>query len=204
MGMMLDKIVAEARSVVATHPKNDLPLGYRRNVFAALGPRSHEPDPKHKTIGHTLRLQLATLSLKKVLSRWEKVLPADETPHRGLEFATKAFSGECSEEEAWSMRGQIWDHCDYLANERKDLQIILGVGYGVGQLIAVAVQDESFDPTVCDLALTEGNIDPDDLDVSYFAAAVFAGGTVWTEDANNRSRQEFWNWWLDSAAALKK
>ena len=53
-----------------------------------------------------------------------------------------------------------------------------------------------------ELHVTDADIDPDDMDASFFAASVYANGAVWNLESGPLLRREFWEWWLKQAVPL--
>jgi hypothetical protein len=67
------------------------------------------------------------------------------------------------------------------------------------QVLAAALWDERFDPGVTSFAVTDLDVNPTDLDASYFTAYIHCGGGTWDEQSDPEKRREFWEWWLTHA-----
>jgi hypothetical protein len=192
----LDDIIEGARYQIESDPHNDLPLGYRRKIAALLGPMADHG------IGHHRRFGISILTLKHALPFWTDALPDDRTPAEGYKFAVRLFAGKIlSENDALSERDRIWSHCDELVYGDKNLQIIAGVGYASAQLITLAIHDEVFERN--ELRICDRDVDPMDLDVSFFGASVFSDGPVWYNNSSNQKRKQFWDWWLNSVGSIQ-
>ena len=138
-------------------------------------------------------------TIRKVLPFWNERLPNDDGPNRAIALAEEVKSGRAFYDGAHKVRDQLWAQCDDLANESEELQVILGVGYGAAQALTVALEDEKFDPKKIDYGVTDKDIDPEDMDSSFFAAATFANGPAWDNESDSARRKTFWEWWIKDA-----
>ncbi len=49
------------------------------------------------------------------------------------------------------------------------------------------------------ICLLDADVDPYELDTTFFASSSYAGGTIWQEESDPIRRKEFWGWYLDQA-----
>ena len=137
--------------------------------------------------------------VEKVLPLWENALPGDRTPHNALAQVRAVLDGEVPTHDLIDQYAVLWSHCDELALEREELQIVLLVGYGAAQVLSVAAEDDVFDAGPVDTAITDADVNPDEPDAAFCAAAAYADGTVWVQGSDREKRREFWEWWLNEA-----
>ncbi len=114
------------------------------------------------------------------------------------ELGRNLLDRQVSEVDGWQRHGEIWTLCDDLASRHPEFHAQVCVGYGAAQLIAMCLRDELLsdsDP----LELTDMDVDPEEFDCSFCAAAAFSGGPVWMDGSSAERRREFWRWWLREA-----
>lgn len=196
----LSEALAAARKAVGSHRKGDLLLGYRHQVWLAMGPRK-SPRSKKESEPHLLRYRLARASMSRVLPVWDGAFPDDEAPHQLLKVADAVIAGELKHKEVMAGWHENWTYFDDLACDHEDLQPAIMVGYAASQLMLVAMQDELL-PEVVDLNVTDRDVEPEEFDAALLASIAAAGGAVWEKKGNKDARRAFWLWWLDSVEAL--
>ena len=193
------ELIERCRAAVAAHPQHDLRLGLRQGVWVVLGPRQQSAE---STVGRTRRIELACAAAKKVLPIWTKAVPDDRMPEAVLRAADRLRGRPIVLREAWEERDLYWQHFVDKSYADEGLQIVCAAGFSAVQALTVVLEDEKFEPQFVNDALTDQNIDADDLDAAFFAAAALADGPTWVPESSARRRQEFWMWWLESAAHL--
>ncbi|MBM3982890.1 MAG: hypothetical protein FJ304_21990 [Planctomycetes bacterium] len=187
-----------AKKEVARHARGDLPLGFRRDVWRAIGPR-RTAKPKSVSKPHLLRLRLAEASVRRVLPIWDAVLSDDSAPHHLLEVANAIIAGDIGNKQAKAAWNENWTYFDDLAYDNEELQPAIMVGYAANQLMLVATQDEQF-PAAPDAELvTDQDLEPRDFDPALLASIAAAGGAIWEPETSTKARRAFWNWWIASA-----
>lgn len=97
-----------------------------------------------------------------------------------------------------------WTHVLEVSSSDDSLQICSAAGFAAVQALTVVLQDDQFDPARIDDALTDRDVDADDLDAAFFAAAAWSDGPVWVAGSSAERRMEFWTWWLGEAVAVSR
>ena len=194
----LVEIIEKAHIAIIRHPQRDLNLGYRQAIWAAMGPHV-DASRRMDTYGLLRRTALATVATQHVLPIWESVWPHDHSPQSILAEAEQVLQQIVDKRTAWKDRQQFWVMFLDLGNENEQYQIVSAVGFSAVQALTTAIQDERFDQSNIDYSLTDTDIDPDEMDSSFFAAAAYANGPIWEADSDATKRQEFWEWWLNQA-----
>ena len=95
--------------------------------------------------------------------------------------------------------GLLWSDCQDLAYNEPENRLVLTVGEAAIAAVKTAGLDENFDPEHINLLLTDQENPDHDIDASWIASAVWAGGPVWEKQSDPTKRREFWTWWLDKA-----
>lgn len=193
----LVSLIDQSHLALAGDPVHDLRLGYRRAIWAALGPRGSAALACAESLGWRRRVDLASESVRFVLPLWNAHWPDDDTPRWLLSAAHQVLLGTLNRLEAEQIR-QRWFDVPLPENASRDQQIAWEVLHAADQVLAAALWDERFDPGDVDLAVTDLDVNPDELDASYFAAFAYSGGGIW-EKKSNSSRRRFWEWWLTIA-----
>ena len=191
--------ICEGIAITQSAPFHDLSYGQRCVINRLLGP--HDQPEKVSGlcgIGRWRRYKLADITTRRVLQCWERLLPQDKLPHECLEAAYRVLNGQLSQSECEQLREDGWNHCGELVYKHQDAQNDVLPGYAALQVVRIALWDNLY-PEVVELEITDGDLDPENLDYSYCAAAAFAGGTVWNDSSSASRRLEFWQWWLTEA-----
>jgi len=197
----LSNILNLAYEAMIAHPQHDLNLGYRRLIYEQLDPGTDIPPQKERD-GLKRRVNLAILAAEKVLPFWEKVYPGNGLPQRCLQLARQVLHGQVDDNEAWKQRDLLWAKLVEMGNEDRENQAVQGAGFSAVQVLTAVLRDERFDPGQIDLNLTDADINPDEMDSAFFAAAAYADGAVWDDASDSGKRREFWEWWLKEAAPM--
>lgn len=106
--------------------------------------------------------------------------------------------GELAEGECVELRDDAWNYCGELVCEHQDRQNDVLPGYAALQVLRIALWDNMY-PEVVEEGTTDEDVDPEDNDYAFCAAASWAGGTIWNESSSSSQRQAFWRWWLTEA-----
>lgn len=144
------------------------------------------------------RTHLAVESARKVLSVWEATFPADRTPHEAIAAAVDRLPGAFAES-VRSLYVRLWDRCDEILQRDERTLPAAAAGLSAARALCTAFTDELFDGDAFDDAATDQDVDPDEMDATYLAAAALASGTVWDDASSSERRREFWEWWLAEA-----
>jgi len=190
MSQTLEAAIHEAGAALAASPRGDLPRSHREAIWIALG----HPDGD----GRRRRTRLGRFAVEEVLPVWESSWPGDRTPHRLLALADAVLEGKTGREEGVRLRNQSFDAVDDLSNRSRD-KIPVGVGYAAAQTVSTALGDEALNPKEVHPDLDDDDVEPEEHDPSYFAAAVRAGGPPWDPASSVERRRAFWEWWLAEA-----
>lgn len=195
---ILTQELDQAHRVMMLDPQHDVSLGYRRSIWALLGPHMGSPDP-NRSIGLRRRVNLAILATQRVLPIWNRVYPCDNLPCHALDFARQVLDKTLADEIAWEWKNSFWSQLVQLGNEDPQNQVVHGVGFSAVQALTATLRDEVFSPSEVDLKLTDADVDPSELDSSFFSAAAYSHGAVWDPYSNSSRRKGFWEWWLKYA-----
>ena len=195
-------VIEVCRGAIASHGAHDLQLGLRHRVWTAMGPRCQNVD--EICAGLNRRIELARECALKVLPLWHQAVPGDRVPDAILRTVDRLRgSGRpIIAREPWETRNAYWRYLMDKSYELKHLQIVCSAAFAVVQTLTVVLQDETFDPSSINDELTDQDIEADDLDAAFFAAAAFANGPTWVLGSNPLRRRDFWYWWLDTAGDL--
>ena len=194
----LEKIIMRSLEAIKNHPQHDLNLGYRHLVWTEFGPHKKLGVDDNQR-GLIRRVNLAILSTRYVLPLWENVWPEDKSPQFLLDEAQKVLSGDIPEDAAWNSRNQYWEKYVEIGYQEKKHQITLGVGFSAVQTLTASLQDEVFEPSIANENLTDVDIDPDQMDSSFFSSAAYSDGAIWETGSSADKRKDFWEWWLCEA-----
>ncbi len=198
MSRNLQHIVQDALSAVHSHPHHDLNLGYRQAIWNAYGSHNDEPATTKQTIAHQNRTRLAILTARSVLSIWDCTWQNNRTPHHLLRIAEHLIQrmdrADTARDEGETFL--TWLESAMVLYEYKPP---LYAGFSAVKALFVAVEDEKFDSGAIDYQCTDADIDPYDLDTSFFACAAYAHGSVWESESDAAKRRDFWEWWLKHA-----
>jgi hypothetical protein len=130
------------------------------------------------------------------------MFPGDNTPQQIVSTAERYLDQHLDRA---VVKRTIADYSGWLENlllTYEEHGSAIEVGSCALQVLHLAYRDYAFNPDNINVLLAEGNIDPDELDPAYFAAAAYAEGTVWDEGSDPSKRWAFWRWWLDEAVPL--
>jgi hypothetical protein len=193
----VERILVDAAKVVESDPQHDLPLGYRKAIWDAIGPRDDRDDEMSNA--HRSRGRLAIEGARKVLGIWQREFPDDDTAQRALSDAIDVLQGRLDSDTAEEHYTEYWQHVDQLGFDSKSMAV--SAGYAAVTALMTAVDDETYRPEQIDLNEQDSR-DIDDNDASFFAAAAFASGPSWKtigSDSDAEARRQFWLWWLNEA-----
>lgn len=193
----LRQIIEVAYSSVLEHPQQDLTLGYRHAIWAAMGPRS-KPSEKAAGSGWQRRANLAILSAKQVLPIWERIWPDDNAPHTTLAKAEGVLNRSINPKRANRDYGLFWTYMDNLMCQTEHKHPVM-VGYSAAKALVAALFDEKFDPSSIDYGLTDADVDAYDYDAAFAASVAYANGPIWDPLSDSNKRQDYWEWWLKEA-----
>lgn len=193
--------IPRARQSLQASPDGELTLGYRQLICGGLGPCWDFTDASGSGRAYRMRVNLAVLTMQKVLPWWEHAWPDNRLPHQLLNAASDVMNGTRDRKNSGSAADSAWTECDNIAFQHQDpsSQLAVLVGYGAVQALRMAVVDRSPDPETVNLALSDADVDPDEIDPFGCAAMVWAGGALWGEKSDPTKRREFWEWWLGTA-----
>jgi hypothetical protein len=186
----LEAALDAAREALARSPRGDLPRSQREAIWIALG----SPDGE----GRKRRTALGRAAIEEVLPAWEGSWPGDRTPQELLALADAVIEGKTDRNQGLARRDAAFDAMDDRSNRSRN-QLPVGVGYGAAQTLATALGYQSLNPTEVHPDMDDGDVEPEEHDPSYFAAAVRAGGPPWDPASSVERRRAFWEWWLAQA-----
>jgi hypothetical protein len=207
----LRKAIEISKVAIGKNPKHDLNLGYRRLMYSLMGPKADLSTRAGNLEGYRRRVNLGVCTIQKVLYIWEEfvrlvsddlIFPNDDHPHQLLDKAKGIMSGNYSIELGLKAYDDIEIWAEDYPRDCAKYQQALAVGEGAFAVLQIALWEVPFDLLSVedfDPGLTEGDIDPNVLDPSFFAANAESGGSIWDEKTSPEKRKKFWEWWLDDA-----
>jgi hypothetical protein len=195
---MIKQLAVEGLQLVENSVTHNLEIGFRCRYLNAIDSVFIDHSKKPNL---SARLLIGLSAINKVISLWNVATGNDSTPLRCFDIVNKhkILSPDAANFEL----KRLWSHCDNLLWENDGDTGSLMVGFGAIQLAREAV----FGPITCSKVTsssTDLDIEPSENDPSFFAAAAFAGGAPWEEEANKIKRLEFWIWWLNETLQIAK
>jgi hypothetical protein len=191
--------IREGLTIVDESYNHDLAYRQRWVINRLFGPVVPQHSIQEVAIGKWRRFRLAVLTTEAVLPLWTRSFPDDQMPADCVAAAKQVMSGQGGEiEQLEQLRDEWWNHCGELVYEHQDKQNDALVGYAAIQTLRIALWDDLYSDALAELAIDE-DIDPEDLDYAFSAAACWAEGTIWNESSSPARRHEFWHWWLSEA-----
>jgi hypothetical protein len=148
---------------------------------------------------------LAIAAVERVLPPWDGHFPGDDWPRRMIDAARGYLAGSVSFEEAERAWVEGWSRGDSVNNESFDRGDEQGIDlalvcYAASRAVFAALYDERFDPgRAAGSGEEDGEIEPDEQDAAYIAAAAVAGGYLKDPRSDKAARREFWEWYLAEA-----
>ena len=160
-----------------------------------LGPEARsalwrQVGPKHQEDAWRVRIQLARLTLQRVMHLWSGSM-GSQIPALVL---TELHAHSVVNAEARRRYGAWQAALDDLVVEASGPDI--WVGYCALRAYEVALWD--YWPTHVG-AVLDTDLDPYEWDCSFYASMAYAGGAWWDEASSKTKRVEFWTWWLEEA-----
>ncbi|HEX7831307.1 MAG TPA: Imm5 family immunity protein [Thermoanaerobaculia bacterium] len=184
MNNELQTLITRGRDILANDPDGHLPLGIRQAIWA--------------TLDRDKRVRLAIASARRVAPSWNAELRPAFTADL-LEAAEVALSDPSEADEARELADEAWTTLlDVTGSDRAIL-----AGFATVAALIAAAMDEQFDANDLDLSRIEEE-DPESRDAAAYAAMSAAGGELAADEADPEARREFWNWWLNEAAAITR
>jgi hypothetical protein len=187
----LSSEIDAARADVHRRADGQLIRGRRQAILRALGDAD---------AGRAARARLAHTTVTHVLPLWLSQRPGDDGPQKALALIDGALDGSIDEQQVRAAAGDLWAHTDNLIVTTGP-EPPLHVGYAASRALMTAARDEPFDPPDADPARTDQGRAPNRLDTAYLASTAAAEGAPGVSGDDAGRRREFWEWWLDQAAA---
>lgn len=199
----LDVALKSAAEGLASHPRSELILPQRKRIWAALGPCLMDKDGIRAVhgIGLQRRTTLAILCARHVRPVWEQVWPNDDDPHQMIKTAELYLNQALDFDSVEERKNQYLGKLDNLLSKGEH-EAAINVGFAAGRAVFTALHDEDFDPHNIDDDLMDEDLDVNEWDASFNAAAAYAGGFPWEENSSSTRRREFWEWYLNEAVPL--
>lgn len=158
-----------------------------------------QPNREVLQIGNWRRFRLGVLTVEAVMPFWLRSFPNESLPADCIDVAKKLMGGATVEiDQIEQIRGEWLVHCDELVYENQDKQNDALVGYAALQILRIALWDNLYSDSLSEAA-TDDEVDPEDTDYAFSAAACWAGGTIWDGSSSPDRRLDFWRWWLTEA-----
>jgi immunity protein Imm5 of predicted polymorphic toxin system len=180
-----------ASDALRNDPSGALPLPYRRAIWAALGP----PTPRGP--GHRRRVDLDVRTVQRVLPIWQSAHADDDRPLQMLQLAQSVLDGTVDADSATRTRDRFEVEVQDLEDED------FAPGYvGDAAVHAVVTAEVDHQPDAFPPQTRDEDLDADQWDTSYYAAAAASGTAPGDPSDDNQSqerRRGFWRWYLEEA-----
>lgn len=164
-----------------------LHLSFRRSLLASFGVDSD--------IGFKRRSKLALMSVEKILFVWESKFEGDNSIRYAVEKAYKCIENVSDNKGLLREADKLKTKADNLLSGDSENFVAAYVCLACFSALYALV----YGYDLSDLAVDDTDLDPDQWDSEYYAAAAYSGGAPWDEFASTKKRHEFWNWYLDVA-----
>ncbi|MBR8827770.1 MAG: hypothetical protein DSM107014_07665 [Gomphosphaeria aponina SAG 52.96 = DSM 107014] len=198
---ILHQKIETAKAAMYNHPHHDLNLGYRQDIWAALGLNMDGAEVSY-TVPRKRRAMLAILAATRVIPVWEGIWSIDYTPHCILGAARLVLNGTLEVNKARSYRDDNWGKLESLATfpqyQSSAYQKAISAGLSAISALGAALDDEQFDKDQINYDLTDADVDAYYNDSSFWAANAIAGA-IWEPNSDAIKRRSFWEWWLSKA-----
>lgn len=209
----LCELVELGRVSIEANPNHHLELGIREAIYMEMGPWIGDEAVKDKS-GYYRRVELAKLSLEKVLPIWDKSWPGNDLTKNYMEKFKKVMDAESFLEKEELVSDWADDNekmCDFANNtwlrdkEHKIHRLSNAmVGIAIVSGIILAGKDAFLCSRESNLLYKDKDIDNIlHRDLHYFAAFAYAGGLPCIDgygsgyDIGDKNKlREFWKWWL--------
>jgi len=200
----LSEVLEEAKQSILSHPRGELILPIRRQVFKMLG--KYELNSNKQIViqssGQKRRARLQIACANHVVYIWNEALPDDKRIEELLIKIEDCLNGKFDSRSLRRIYKELWIDCDNLGSHSNNKIILASyVGYAT---ICTAVTTCTDEPLVGDY-IEEGafddDLDPYEWDASYYASMAYVGKPTWEEqdEANVNKRREFWTWYITKA-----
>ena len=199
--MLSERLVStidNARSILEHHPQGDLPLGYRRAIWVAMGPKKTSYIANDNP-GWVRRAHLAYLTAQHALPIWVQRFPRNHTPQRFLKKIDVVLQNGITKKGIDKFYNEDWVKLEEISYDHSDALNIVAVVYSAYRALNTAIDDRPSIPDSINFDIADHDIDPYDFDASFFAAFAIADGPIWEEGSNADKRHAFWEWWLNEA-----
>lgn len=199
----LTKMLKMALKELSNHSKSELVLPIRKRIWALLGTRLiNEESRAIYGTGLYRRAFLAKLCTQHVLNVWESDWLTHQGPQQMLSIAEEYLKKQLDYDFTWEQMNQFWGELDNLSNNY-DYKGSINVGYAAANVVAVALNDEQFEPNdVEDNQFLDEDYDPYDWDTRFYASMAYANGEPGNENSNPQYRKQFWEWYIKEAIPL--
>lgn len=196
----LQQLLDQAFILVQHHVDHELSLGYRQEIYKALGPYHNSNDPMSDDSGHQRRLTLAIQSVQYVLPVWKRAWPMDDTPGAILALAKKVAINEVDRISVVEDINRYHHYIDELIASTNN--IAGSVGIAAIKTLSLALWDDAIHADDIDYTITDSQ-EFTINDAHFHAAVAYANGPTWAiraaPDSDPHKRREFWEWWIKEA-----
>ncbi|RRD43177.1 Imm5 family immunity protein [Buchananella hordeovulneris] len=191
--MKLSTALAEAQTLLETHPRGILPLPSRRRVWSALIVPGDDP------VSCRRLWALKAACVEHSLSFWYRAFPDDNRVSEYLELARKVEAGLVDGNEADLAATRFWQSLLQTVEFDDVTEPAVFVADAAVKIVrAAASHDPRFD--IVDEIADDDELGPDSYESSYLCAAAF-GGMNWQHPPaiDVEARRGFWRWYLTQA-----
>lgn len=199
----LQSAVRDGHAALAADTHAVLPLVQRRKLWRSLGPVAMDGEDVLAGDGLRRRVALAELTVRRVLSVWERAFPGDDRAASLLETARQYLSGEINADAARAASDHFWSRLDGLIARGVDPAAVY-VGYAAAKVRSLALNDQygivpEDEEEASSATQRDEDLDPYMWDASFYASSAAAGGMPWEDGSSRERRNAFWRWYLDEA-----
>ncbi len=200
MSNELIELLKMLKDEVIKHPKGELILPFRQNIYKLLG-EHEENEEGHALINQGLlrRTKLAVLCVENVLPIWDNVLVHDTTPHKILENINDYISEKQTWDYLWAIPNSFWTKLDNYMLDGNNYGHALCVGFASINALYVVLNDEDLEE---DDNTLDQDLDPYTWDTAFFASLAHSENELYDEKTKIQKRREFWLWYLNDAVPL--
>jgi len=198
-----DSALAAAREDLERSTNGALSRPARCRIYASFGPAGNRRDSSGKpagvefTQGLRRRYRLAELSAQKVLPIWDALIGSQD-PAEMLQVGRDYLGGKMTWEDAWKRKNSFSGGLRNATSLERSKFCAVYAGWASVSVVGLAMTDEYMG----DPELDDSDLDWEQWDAAYFAAAAYAKDAPLGEDCDKARLREFWDWYLHSAVPL--
>jgi hypothetical protein len=198
----LKDLLNKANYEVNNHPKGQLILPLRKEIYRLMGEHSEDNEGRVlRTDGFLRRLNLAILCVNYVLPVWNSVMPDNNTPDTLLKSINEYLSGHKDWDSLWELQNDFWAVLDNYMCDDNDYGASIYVGHSSINAVMVALNDEDLGEEDY-INIYDEDLDPYTWDTAFYASLAYSENKQYDEGTKIQKRRDFWLWYLNNAVPL--